>query len=76
MFSEEIRALLLQVITSWQVLAVTVFLLIYISIVNYVARIYYRRSRKPPKPKKVKQEAPEMMAPSDDDELGLEEKTD
>ena len=37
--------MLIQVISSWQVIAVTVVLIIYISVVNYVARIYNRKTR-------------------------------
>ena len=72
MFGREIRQLLIQVISSWQVLAVTIVLVIYISIVNYVARLQYRSSRKPllRKPRRKKSE----VTPSpESDELGLEE---
>ena len=72
MFNEELRQLLVQVITSWQVLAVTVVLVLYIFLVNYVSRTYYRR--RPPKARpEVKAQAPEATAPNDADELGLEE---
>ena len=77
MFSEEIRKLLFQVISSWQVLAVTGVLIIYIFIVNNVARIYHRRPHRIEMPKKAKQEQPpETPAPeasAETDELGLEE---
>ena len=78
MFSEEIKRLLVQVITSWQVLAVTVVIIIYIFLVNFVARTYHRPRRlSMPRIKKRKtSEAPASSAPeaaSDDDELGLEE---
>jgi len=75
MFSEEIRKLLFQVIGSWQVLAVTGVLIIYVFIINNVARLYHRRPRKAEKPKKAKPEpaaAPLPQAP-ETDELGLEE---
>jgi len=79
MFSEEVRKLLVEVITSWQVLAVTVILIVYIFLVNYVARLYHRRRRQPPMPKvkpmkQVTQEASADKAHSETDELGLEEK--
>jgi len=45
MFSGEVRRMLLQVITSWQVIAVTIVLVIYLFIVNYVARLNKRSSR-------------------------------
>jgi hypothetical protein len=78
MFSEEIRSLLVEVIASWQVLAVTVVLIFYIFLVNYVARIHHRSRRlSMPKIKKsASSKAPAPSAPetvSDDDELGLEE---
>jgi len=81
MFNEEIRNMLIQVITSWQVIAVTVALVFYIFIVNSVARLYRRRrhSEIPPMPKEKKE--PLNTAPpspdtvQDDDELGLEEET-
>ena len=80
MFSDEIKKLLVQVITSWQVLVVTVVLILYVFVVNYVARLYHhrpQRSGRPPQPKAAPQ-AQETQAsavePSDSDELDLEEK--
>jgi len=69
--------MLIQVITSWQVLAVTVALIIYIFIVNNAAKIRSRpnkpakskRKRKIPKPKFPS--APEIV--SGDEDLGLED---
>jgi hypothetical protein len=55
MFSKELTELILQVIKSWQVIAVTVALVLYIYLVNYVARSYHRpHSVSKSKPKKVK----------------------
>lgn len=77
MFSAEIRQLLIQVISSWQVLAVTVVLVLYVFLVNYVARLYHnpRRSHMSfmsmPKGKKAEVESP-LAAPSESDDLGLE----
>ena len=78
MFSNEVKKMLLEVITSWQVITVTVVLIIYIFIVNSVARLY-RRSRPreiPPIPKEKPEGStgPSAPAPSADDDLGLEEK--
>jgi len=57
MFNSEIRKLLVQVISSWQVLAVTGVLVVYISLVNHVARIYHKRRRSTSLPKlKIKKE--------------------
>ena len=76
MFNEEIRQLLAQVISSWQVLVVTVVLVFYIFIVNRTARLYSKqRSRKIPlipREKKSKKEE-ETIIDSSDDDLGLEE---
>ena len=72
MFSDELKKLLVQVITSWQVLAVTVVLVIYVFLINYVARMHYRPRQLPmPKAKKDSSKAPSPA--SDADELGLEE---
>jgi len=58
MFSTELKELLLQVITSWQVLAITAAMVLYIWLVNYVARTYHRpRSISKSKPKRKKAEA-------------------
>jgi len=78
MFNSEVRALLIQVITSWQVLAVTGVLILYVFLVNSVARLYRRRL--PPlimprikklKPEKTKESDEESE--SDSDDIALEE---
>jgi hypothetical protein len=75
MFSGELRELILQVLTSWQVLAATVVVFFYFFLVNYVAR--FRRSRftvfssKPAKKKKEKQTA----SVSEDEDAGIAEET-
>jgi len=79
MFSSEVRRMLVQVISSWQVIAVTVVLIIYISVVNYVARIYKRGSRRSsvpivPKEKKGDKKS-KTPAPLITDELGLGEES-
>jgi len=73
MFSSEMRNLLFQVISSWQVLAVTGVLIIYIFMVNSVARIYRRRRPPPiimPRIKKPKQEKNQEKAPAAASESG------
>ena len=79
MFNEEIRAMLGEVIRSWQVIAVTIVLVIYLTIVKNVARTQHRH-RIPSIPKVKKEKAPTPMPDSelapgsdDSDELGLEE---
>jgi hypothetical protein len=78
-FPKELIDLLIQVISSWQVLVVTGALVLYISLVSYVAR-----TRRPPRgpslsaPKKAKraESAPaqeEAGGSEGDDDLGLEE---
>jgi len=72
-----------KVLMSWQVIAVTVAIVIYFFIVSYTARTYHRpKSSKKPKvktPKKKKDEnAPildssENAGSSSNDELGIEE---
>jgi hypothetical protein len=78
MFSQELKNLLIKVITSWQVWAVTGVLVLYVFLVNYVSRLHSRKGPVPmPKSGKEKKETAgpaEAPAPSDDDELDLEEK--
>jgi hypothetical protein len=79
MFSKEIINLLLQVIKSWQVIAVTVAVVLYMSLVSYVASGHHRPHASKSKPKKKKAEAaagPEEVTGSGsntNEELGLEE---
>lgn len=78
MFSKEMSALLLQVVTSWQVIAVTFAVLIYMSLVSYVARTQ-RRPRSTAKNKSKKKEAPAgpeevtVSGSNTNEELGLKE---
>ena len=79
MFSSEVRNLLIQVITSWQVLAVTGVLILYVFLVNYVAKLYRRRKIPPmimPKIKKQKPDdadVPEANDASESEDVELEE---
>ncbi|MDR1277256.1 MAG: hypothetical protein LBK02_00735 [Treponema sp.] len=82
MSSKELIALLLRVITSWQVIVVTVVVFLYFFLVSYVAKLYRRsplRFSSPAKSKKQKPSPPEPKAAefdneeNTDDELGLEE---
>jgi type VI protein secretion system component VasK len=67
--SIELTDLLYQVLTSWQVLAITGAIIVYLYLVIYVARTYHRpRMASRHKPKKAKKE--KAAAPvSTDDEL-------
>jgi len=80
MFNEEVRRMLVQVISSWQVLAATVVLVLYVFLVNYVARLYRRPGRPRrfslPLPKRKRKAAAaeaSPITPSENDELDLEE---
>ena len=69
---------LLKVISSWQVLAVTVVLILYFTLVFYVARMYHPRSsgfsfESKQKKSKARKPAAEIPMSSDDDDLGLVE---
>jgi hypothetical protein len=73
MFNDEVRKLLIGVISSWQVLAVTIVLIIYFTLFNYVSKDHVRRPRsKALKPRK-KEKPAAAPATQDSDELDLEE---
>jgi len=70
-------SLLIQVITSWQVIAITVGLIMYMTLVFYVARIYHRprsssrtKIRRRKSPASVISEDADSLEP-DVDDLGL-----
>ena len=82
MFSNDFFELLKQLLKSWQVIAVTVALVLYMYIVSFVARSYHRPRvskriafKKPKKAEPVSSEGPEETESEHDtnDELGLEE---
>ena len=79
MSSGDLTALLLQVIKSWQVIAISVALVLYMFLVNYVARTYHRpRSVSKSKPRKAKakeenKNKKEKPAENTNAELGLTE---
>jgi len=75
MFSDELRNLLFQVIKSWQVIAVTIAVVLYISLVNYAARAHHKPvsvSKLKPK-KKEKKEKPKKEKPGSKETEGGEE---
>jgi hypothetical protein len=77
MFSEGIFTLLIRVVSSWQVIAITIALLIYLNIVLYVSRSYHRPRVKKVRIKKKKTEeipAATKEGASTNEELGLVEK--
>ena len=84
---QELRELLVQVIISWQVLAVTVVVVLYLFLVSYVSALYRRprapsmskRKRMLPSinvgrllPKRKAKTEPALEGATDEDELGLE----
>jgi flagellar biosynthesis/type III secretory pathway M-ring protein FliF/YscJ len=83
MFSKELRDMLLQVITSWQVLAVTVAVILYFFLVSYVGRSYRRprhasaklipKARHAGEAAVVAEDEVEEEQSSEDEDLGLEE---
>ena len=75
MFSHDFRQILIQVIQSWQVLAVTAALVLYIFLVRYVGRTHHKprisRSKSKPRPKKEKEK--KAKPEENPDELVLDE---
>ncbi|MDR1411844.1 MAG: hypothetical protein LBI91_06545 [Spirochaetaceae bacterium] len=72
----EIKDMLIQVITTWQVIAVSVVVILYFFLVFYVARL--RRSARPPRASRKKRikaapVAVEMEAESSPGTEGIEE---
>ena len=75
MANNGLRELIIQVISSWQVIVAAVAVLVYIVLVNYVSSNRYHKRSSPmrlPKPKKAKAQAPTPEETADDSELGLE----
>ncbi|MDR3160096.1 MAG: hypothetical protein LBU28_00600 [Spirochaetaceae bacterium] len=83
MSSKELGALILGVIMSWQVIAVTVVLVFYLSLVFSVSRLSRKRRVKKAaarsRPKKLRGPAPmpsrDEATREGEDELGLEEES-
>jgi hypothetical protein len=75
LFSNDLKGLLLRVITSWQVIAVTAVLILYLLLVFYVARL--QRVKRPARfsstGRKKKPSKAEIPGPDKGDDLGLEE---
>lgn len=63
--------LIVQVLESWETIAVTIAIVLYLSLVFYVARIYRKpRKVRPPKKVKVKPQAPASEPETDVGEGG------
>jgi Na+-transporting methylmalonyl-CoA/oxaloacetate decarboxylase gamma subunit len=67
MISDELKSLLIQVITSWQVIGAAVVLVLYFSLVGYVAQFHRRLGVDKPKPK-PKKEKKEKTAAAEEEE--------
>jgi uncharacterized protein YpmS len=64
--SIEIKDLLMQVITSWQVLFITGAIIVYMYLVTYVARTYHRPRASRMKPKRAKREKAAVITTDDE----------
>jgi hypothetical protein len=75
LFSKELTSLIISVLTSWQVIAVTLGIAAYVAIVSNVARLYRSARPKPSRLKRPRKEKKEKEAAenAETDELGLEE---
>jgi len=81
MFSEELRNLLIQVIKSWQVIAVSIAIILYISLVNYASRAHKKPAfvsklkpkKKEKKEKKEKPKKDKSASKEDEDEDEIHE---
>jgi hypothetical protein len=65
MISNELKNLLIQTVTSWQVIVVTLALIVYFSLVSYIVRFHHKLNVAAPKTKsKLKKEkkAPAKIA--------------
>jgi Na+-transporting methylmalonyl-CoA/oxaloacetate decarboxylase gamma subunit len=72
MISDEVKMLLIEVITSWQVIGVTVVLVLYLSLVFYVARFHQRRKKVAMLPKAKPKPKKEKKAPVEEEEEDTE----
>jgi len=80
MFSDELKDLLIQVVKSWQVIAVSIVLVLYISLVNYASRAHKKpafvskiKPKKKEKKEKPKKEAPKGHEGEGEDEIHEQE---
>jgi hypothetical protein len=74
MFSDELRNLLFQVIKSWQVIAVSIALVLYMSLVSYAAREHHKpASVSKTKPRKKEKSKPAPKAKESNDEITEQE---
>ncbi|MDR2447665.1 MAG: hypothetical protein LBD58_10350 [Treponema sp.] len=62
MISSEFKTFLIELLTSWQVIAATIVIALYVALVNYVTHFNPENKRKQPKPKpKVKEKKKEKV---------------
>ena len=77
MFTKDIFIFLIKVISSWQIIFITIALVLYFTLVSYVARLYHPRRGgfsfdSKPRKSKEKTVAAELPESGDDDDLGIE----
>jgi uncharacterized membrane protein len=75
MLSDELKTLLVSVITSWQVIAVTVFFVLYCALVSYVSKSHKKnkmiariKSSAKEKAEKFKKKAPAPLVEDEEEE--------
>ncbi|MDR1901119.1 MAG: hypothetical protein LBQ88_02385 [Treponema sp.] len=73
MFSEQLTDIIFKVFTSWQVLVVSVVIVLYFLLVSYVGRTYHRQRIAPIIPKIKKGNKTDEIEVTADDNLGIEE---
>ncbi|MDR2096033.1 MAG: hypothetical protein LBP76_11035 [Treponema sp.] len=73
MFSEQLKNLIFRVVSSWQVIAVSISLILYFLLVSYVGRTYHRPRIAPIIPKIKKPKKTDEAEVTADDDLGIEE---
>jgi hypothetical protein len=72
-FSEQLMDVIIKVVASWQVIAVSIAIILYFLLVSYVGRTYRRRQIAAIVPKLKKKKKTYNAEVTADDDLGLEE---
>jgi hypothetical protein len=73
LFSEQLKDVIFRVVSSWQVIAVSIALIFYFLLVSYVGRAYHRPRMGPIIPKIKKERKTNEAEVAADDDLGIEE---
>jgi hypothetical protein len=75
LFSEQLKNLIFKVVVSWQVIAVSIIIILYFLLVSYVGRTHRRRRIVAIVPKSKKKKKTDEAEITADNDLGLEEAT-